>query len=84
LVEAKPPTLPSPELSHEREGSQELRLMPVILSTWEVERSGGLWFKTNPNSSQDPISKITQAKWAGGVAQAIGGTEALGASHLIK
>jgi hypothetical protein len=40
--------------------------------TWEAEirKTGSkpAW----ANSSQDPISKITRAKWTGGVAQAVG------------
>jgi hypothetical protein len=33
--------------------------MPVILATWEA------------NSLQDPISKVTRAKWTEGVAQVV-------------
>jgi hypothetical protein len=46
--------------------------MPVILATWEAEiRSTAIWGQPGENSSQDPISKITRAKWTGGVAQVV-------------
>jgi hypothetical protein len=43
------------------------RLKPVLLTTWEAETGritvwGSLW---------DPTSKITRAKWTGGLAQAV-------------
>jgi hypothetical protein len=43
--------------------------IPVILDTWEAEIR-----RLRPalaNSLQDPIPKITRAKWTGGVAQVI-------------
>jgi hypothetical protein len=54
-----------------RKGSQDSG-MPVILAIWEaairrIEDRGQHWV----NSSQDPISKMTRAKWAGGVAQVV-------------
>jgi hypothetical protein len=36
-------------------------LMPIILATWEARQIG----------HETPISKITSAKWTGGVAQAV-------------
>jgi hypothetical protein len=41
--------------------------MPVILAMWEDQdlRSA------QANSSQVPISKITRAKWTGGMAQVV-------------
>jgi hypothetical protein len=40
-------------------------LMFIILATWEAEI--GTWV----NSLQDSISKITKAKWTGGVVQMV-------------
>jgi hypothetical protein len=48
-------------------------LLPIILATWEAEigrikvqgQLGEIVYET------PPISKITRAKWAGGVAQAV-------------
>jgi hypothetical protein len=46
--------------------------MPVILATQDTE-SGGSWFKASlGNSLQEPISKISITKKAGGVAQGEG------------
>jgi hypothetical protein len=46
--------------------------VPVILATWEVEIEGS-WFEANRRQIvfKSPISKITRAKWTGGVTQAI-------------
>jgi hypothetical protein len=41
--------------------------MPVILATWEAE----IRRPTQASSSQDPISIITRAKWAGCMGQAV-------------
>jgi hypothetical protein len=42
--------------------------MPAILATWDDE-IGGLWFQASLDKKQDPSSKITRAKRAGGMAQ---------------
>jgi hypothetical protein len=50
-----------------------LWLMNAILATWEAEMRGGgrglrpAWAKNSP----DPISKISKAKCAGGMAQVV-------------
>jgi hypothetical protein len=47
-------------------------LLPAILATWEADiRRIVIWGHPGGNSSQDPIFKITRAKWTGGVAQAV-------------
>jgi hypothetical protein len=43
-------------------------LMPAILATWEAEIGRIIVWA---NSSQDSISKISIAKWTGGVVQAV-------------
>jgi hypothetical protein len=45
-------------------------LTPVILATWETEIRR-IAVSGQANSSQDPISKITRAKWTEGEAQAV-------------
>jgi hypothetical protein len=42
-------------------------LMPVFVATWEDRGSSPAW----ANSSRNLISKITRAKWTGGVAQVV-------------
>jgi hypothetical protein len=42
---------------------------PSYLGIW-YQKDGG-WRSVQANSSKDPISKITLAKWTGGVAQAV-------------
>jgi hypothetical protein len=55
-------------------GVRHLRLRPVILATWEAETSEDCGYKQVwANSSKDPISKITRAKWTGGVWIAVQG-----------
>jgi hypothetical protein len=46
--------------------------MPIILATLRLISGGshGL-MPAQANTSQDPISKVTTAKWTGGVAQAV-------------
>jgi hypothetical protein len=46
--------------------------LPVILATWEAE-IGRISVKDQPRQivGVAPISKITRAKWTGGVAQAV-------------
>jgi hypothetical protein len=47
-------------------------LKPVILATWEAEISEDQGLRPAwGNSSQDPIFKITRAKWTGRVALAV-------------
>jgi hypothetical protein len=48
-------------------------LMPLILATWGAEvRRIVVWGQpSQAHSSQDPISKITRAKWTGGMAQVV-------------
>jgi hypothetical protein len=47
---------------------------PIILATWEAEIGRIQGLNSRPaqaNSSRDPISKITRAKWTAGVAQMV-------------
>jgi hypothetical protein len=53
-----------------REGSWARWLTPVILATWEADSYLGRIDSSRANSSRDPISKITRAKWTGAVTQA--------------
>jgi hypothetical protein len=48
-------------------------LMPVVLASWEAEiRRITVQDQPRTNNSQDPpISKLTRAKWTGGVAQVV-------------
>jgi hypothetical protein len=42
--------------------------MPIILATWEAEMGKVAGLRpVQAKSSRDPISKITTAKWTGGV-----------------
>jgi hypothetical protein len=46
--------------------------MPVILATWEAEiRRITVQGQPRQIAGETPISKITRAKWTGGVAQAV-------------
>jgi hypothetical protein len=45
-------------------------LTPIILAIWEAEIRR-IKVQGQANSSQDPISKITRAKWTGSVAQVV-------------
>jgi hypothetical protein len=45
--------------------------MPTILATQEAEFEDLSLRPAQANSSQDPISKITRAKWTRGVAPAV-------------
>jgi hypothetical protein len=47
--------------------SWALWLLPVILATWKAEIRRIANFRPVWASSQDPISKITKAKWTGGL-----------------
>jgi hypothetical protein len=45
-------------------------LMPIILASWEAEM-GRIWGQPRQITCETPISKITRAKWTGGVAQTV-------------
>jgi hypothetical protein len=59
------------KFNKEKQISHSPGTLPVLLSTWEAE----IWrikFEASPDpSSQDPSSKVTRAKWTGGVAQEV-------------
>jgi hypothetical protein len=57
------------EAFHSKKPDPHPWFMPVILVTWDVDGHGlrPAW----ENSVRDPISKITRAKWTGGVAQVV-------------
>jgi hypothetical protein len=59
-----------PYLNHSKKLSLHWWLTPVILVTWEA-KFRRIEVDTSPNSSQHPMSKITRAKWVGGMAQAV-------------
>jgi hypothetical protein len=44
---------------------------PVILAAWKTDQENFSSRPAQANSSQDPISKITKAKWIEVVAQAV-------------
>jgi hypothetical protein len=45
--------------------------MPATLDTGEADQENGGWRPAQADSSKTPISKITRAKWTGGVAEAV-------------
>jgi hypothetical protein len=59
--------------------------MPIILAAWKLRSRISSFRPDWANSLQDPISKITRAKWTGGVAQAVEGLlckhEVLSSNH---
>jgi hypothetical protein len=69
--------MPGPEFkpsSTKNKTAGYLKLMPVILTTWLLGRLSSEDYSSRPeqaNSSQDPVSKITGAKWIEGKAQAV-------------
>jgi hypothetical protein len=46
-------------------------LIPIILAPWEAEIRKILVQSSHADRSQDPTSKITIAKWTGGVTQVV-------------
>jgi hypothetical protein len=48
--------------------------MPVNLALWEAKKNGRITIQGQPgeNVHETPISKITRAKWTGGMAQVVG------------